>query len=47
MSKADLSRLPAVDKTLKELEDIDLPRPIVLSVIRKSIEDLRDRKSVV
>ncbi len=42
MSKADLSRLPAVDKTLKELEDIDLPRPIVLSVIRKSIEDLRD-----
>ena len=42
MSKADLSRLPAVNKTLKELEDIDLPRPIVLSVIRKSIEDLRD-----
>ena len=41
MSKADLSRLPAVEKTLQALEDVDLPRPIVLSLVRQSIEELR------
>jgi L-seryl-tRNA(Ser) seleniumtransferase len=42
MSKADLSRLPAVEKTLQALEDVDLPRPIVLSLVRQSIEELRN-----
>jgi len=42
MSKADLSRLPAVEKTLQALEDVDLPRPIVLDLVRQSIEELRN-----
>lgn len=42
MSKADLSRLPAVEKTLQALEDVDLPRPIVLSLVRQSIKELRN-----
>ena len=42
MSNADLSRLPAVEKTLKALENIDLPRPIILSLVRQSIEELRN-----
>ncbi|MDB4737427.1 L-seryl-tRNA(Sec) selenium transferase [Verrucomicrobiales bacterium] len=42
MSNADLSRLPAVEKTLKALENVDLPRPIILSLVRQSIEELRN-----
>ena len=41
MSKADLSRLPAVEKTLHALDNVDLPRPIILNVVRQSIEELR------
>ena len=41
MSKADLSRLPAVEKTLQALDNVDLPRPIILNVVRQSIEELR------
>ena len=42
MSNADLSRLPAVEKTLKALETIDLQRPIILSLVRLSIEEQRN-----
>lgn len=41
MSKADLSRLPAVEKTLQALDNVDLPRPIILNVVRQSIKELR------
>ena len=41
MSKADLSKLPAVEKTLQALGELDLPRAIILGYVRESIEDLR------
>ena len=41
MSKADLSKLPAVEKTLQALGELDLPRAIILGFVRESIEDLR------
>ena len=41
MSKADLSKLPAVEKTLQALDELDLPRAIILGYVRESIEDLR------
>ena len=43
MSKADLSKIPAVEKTLQALGDLDLPRPIILKHIRDSIKELRDQ----
>jgi L-seryl-tRNA(Ser) seleniumtransferase len=43
MSKADLSKIPAVEKTLQALGDLDLPRPIILKHVRDSIKELRDQ----
>ena len=43
MSKADLSKIPAVEKTLKALGDLNLPRPIILKHVRDSIKELRDQ----
>ena len=47
MSKADLSKLPAVEKTLKALGKLDLPRPIVLGYVRESIEELRNNPELI
>ncbi|MGB1761459.1 MAG: hypothetical protein ACPHOG_12235, partial [Verrucomicrobiales bacterium] len=47
MSKADLSKLPAVEKTLKALGELDLPRPIVLGYVRESIEELRNNPELI
>ena len=43
MSKVDLSKIPAVEKTLQALGDLDLPRPIILKHVRDSIKELRDQ----
>ncbi len=50
MSKADLSRLPAVEKTMQALGDgggAGLPRPVVLSAVREAIDALRENPEAI
>ena len=42
MSNADLSRLPAVEKTMHALGDVGLPRPVVLEAVRETVAALRE-----
>ncbi len=42
MNKGDLSKLPAVEKTMHALGDVGLPRPLVLATVRDAIATLRE-----
>jgi L-seryl-tRNA(Ser) seleniumtransferase len=46
MKQAQLRAIPAVEKVLQALGDIDLPRPIVLGVVRRELAALRKQKAI-
>jgi L-seryl-tRNA(Ser) seleniumtransferase len=45
MKRAQLRALPAVEKVLQALGDLDLPRPLVVDIVRQEIGALRKRKA--
>ncbi len=46
MKQAPLRAIPAVEKVLQALGDTDLPRPIVLGVVRRELAALRKQKTI-
>ena len=46
MKQAQLRAIPAVEKVLQALGDTDLPRPIVLGVVRRELAALRKQKAI-
>lgn len=46
MKKAELRAIPAVEKVLQSLAESDLPRPLVVALVRREIAALRKEKSV-
>jgi L-seryl-tRNA(Ser) seleniumtransferase len=46
MKQAQLRAIPAVEKVLLALGDTDLPRPIVLGVVRRELAALRKQKAI-
>jgi len=46
MKQSQLRAIPAVEKVLLALGDTDLPRPIVLGVVRRELAALRTQKSI-
>jgi L-seryl-tRNA(Ser) seleniumtransferase len=46
MKQAQLRAIPAVEKVLQALGEIDLPRPIVLGVVRRELAVLRKEKAI-
>ncbi len=46
MKQSQLRAIPAVEKVLLALGDTDLPRPIVLGVVRRELAALRKQKSI-
>jgi L-seryl-tRNA(Ser) seleniumtransferase len=46
MKQVQLRAIPAVEKVLQALGEFDLPRPIVLGVVRRELAVLRKQKSV-
>ncbi len=41
--RSSLRAIPSVDRILRELGEIDLPRPVVLAVVRKELDQLRGK----
>ena len=46
MKQAQLRAIPAVEKVLQALGDTDLPRPIVVGVVRRELAALRKQKAI-
>ena len=46
MKQSQLRAIPAVEKVLQALGDTELPRPIVLGVVRRELAALRKQKSI-
>jgi L-seryl-tRNA(Ser) seleniumtransferase len=46
MKQSQLRAIPAVEKVLQALGDTDLPRPIVLGVVRRELAALRKQKTI-
>ncbi len=46
MTQSRLRAIPSVEKILQALGDSELPRPIVLGVVRRELGKLRQQKSV-
>jgi len=46
MKQSQLRAIPAVEKVLQALGDTDLPRPIVLGVVRRELAALRKQKAI-
>jgi L-seryl-tRNA(Ser) seleniumtransferase len=46
MKQSHLRAIPAVEKVLQGLGDTDLPRPIVLGVVRRELAALRKQKAI-
>jgi L-seryl-tRNA(Ser) seleniumtransferase len=46
MKRSQLRAIPAVEKVLQALGDADLPRPMVLEVVRRELAALRKQKSI-
>jgi L-seryl-tRNA(Ser) seleniumtransferase len=46
MKAPELRAIPAVEKVLQALGDTDLPRPLVLRVVRRELAALRKQKSI-
>ncbi len=41
-SRSSLRAIPSVDRILRELGDVDLPRPVVLAIVRGKLEQFRE-----
>ena len=46
MKPSELRAIPAVEKVLQALGDTDLPRPLVVKVVRRELAALRTQKSI-
>jgi len=46
MSQPSLRNLPSVDWVLSELGKLDLPRPVVVAVVRRTLEEIRSEGQV-
>ena len=46
MKRSGLRQIPSVDRLLRALGDLELPRPAVLDLIRRELAGLRRRKIV-
>src|SRR6266536_1636144 len=46
MKASALRSLPAVEKVLQSLGEVDVPRPVVVGVVRRELAGLRSEKQV-
>src|SRR5438093_3384670 len=46
MKAAALRSLPAVEKVLQSLGEVDVPRPVVVGVVRRELAELRSEKQI-
>ncbi|MEP7306464.1 MAG: L-seryl-tRNA(Sec) selenium transferase [Acidobacteriota bacterium] len=46
MKRSHLRAIPSVDRVLQSLADVDLPRPIVVDVVRTELKALRSKKNI-
>jgi hypothetical protein len=46
MKQSRLRAIPSVDRLLQSLGDTDLPRPIIVDVVRRELKAVRSQRSI-